>query len=275
MGHLESAHPLRNIERNDKGLDNVIDVTGMPQTAVVVGGSSDLAVAVLRKLGQRRLRAVVLAGPDDGRLSAAAEVVSSAGISDVSTMVFDVRDEGKSDRLVEDSASRLGSVDMVVVASGVLGSSELAELTSEGVLNDLTVNFTGPAAAVIAFVQLMRRQGYGRIIVFSSVAGVRVRRSNFVYGAAKAGLDGFCQGLSDALAGSGIDVMIVRPGFVHSKMTKGLRAAPFAVGVDEVADAVVRGLETGQRVVWCPKVLAVVFTGLRMLPQSVWRRLPM
>jgi decaprenylphospho-beta-D-erythro-pentofuranosid-2-ulose 2-reductase len=95
-----------------------------------------------------------------------------------------------------------------------------------------------------------------------------------VYGGAKAGLDGFCQGLGDALSGSGVELMIVRPGFVRTKMTAARTPAPFAASAEQVAASVVRGLEQGAEIVWVPKVLAVVFAGLRCLPRRVWRVLP-
>jgi len=111
-------------------------------------------------------------------------------------------------------------------------------------------NFAGPAAAMTAFARVMRAQGHGRIVVLSSVAGYRVRAANFVYGAAKAGLDGFGS-LGDALVGSG-ERDGGEAGFVRTKMTAGRKATPFASDAPEVADAVVRGLETGAEVVWVP-----------------------
>jgi len=120
----------------------------------------------------------------------------------------------------------------------------------------------------------LRRQGHGGIVVLSSVAGYRVRRSNFIYGSAKAGLDGFASGLGEALRGTGVTVQVVRPGFVRTKMTAGRPAAPFAVGPERVASDIVRGLQTGRAVIWSPGVLKWVFTILRLLPQALWRRVP-
>jgi decaprenylphospho-beta-D-erythro-pentofuranosid-2-ulose 2-reductase len=252
----------------------VNDVTGMPQTAVVIGGGSDLALAVMRRLASRRLRALVLVGRDIARLDQAAKELSDLGVKSVATLVSDVCDAGGHEALAHDCEQLLGSVDLVVVAAGSLGSAELDALRAEDVARSIETNFAGPAAAITAFATLMRAQGYGRIVVFSSVAGVRVRAANFVYGAGKAGLDAFCQGLGDALAGSGVQVVIVRPGFVRTKMTAGLSPAPFAVDGDAVAEAVVRGLERGSPVIWVPAALRVVFAALRLLPQAVWRRLP-
>jgi decaprenylphospho-beta-D-erythro-pentofuranosid-2-ulose 2-reductase len=120
----------------------------------------------------------------------------------------------------------------------------------------------------------LRRQGHGTLVVLSSVAGERVRKANYVYGATKAGLDGFAQGLNDALAGTGGRVLVVRPGFVHSKMTAGLKVAPFATTPPAVAEAVVSGLRRGAHTVWAPPVLRWVFTVMRHLPRAVWRRVP-
>ena len=121
------------------------------------------------------------------------------------------------------------SVDLVIVAVGELGSQAEDETDPDRIARMMTVNLTWPAAALSAVADQLRQQGHGRIIVLSSVAGFRIRRSNFVYGSAKAGLDGFAQGLGEALRGTGVSMHIVRPGFVRTKMTAGRTPAPFAV----------------------------------------------
>jgi len=138
----------------------------------------------------------------------------------------------------------------------------------------VTANFAGPAAAMTAFARVLSAQGHGRIIVLSSVAGYRVRAANLVYGAAKAGLDGFALGLGDALVGSGVKVMVVRPGFVRTKMTTGRSVPPLAIEASDVARAVVRGIEKDAEVVWAPQSLRYVFAILRIVPRSLWRLMP-
>ena len=152
--------------------------------------------------------------------------------------------------------------------------TDLATLDAAKVVALTTTNFTGPAAAMTEFARVMRTQGHGRIVVLSSVAGYRVRAANFVYGASKAGLDGFALGLGDALVGSGVTVMVVRPGFVRTKMTAGRKETPLAANASDVAKVVVRGLETGAIVVWAPPVLRYVFEIFRLVPRSLWRRMP-
>jgi decaprenylphospho-beta-D-erythro-pentofuranosid-2-ulose 2-reductase len=119
---------------------------------------------------------------------------------------------------------------------------------------------------------MFRSQGHGTLVVLSSVAAERARRDNFVYGSSKAGLDAFAQGLSDALVDVGARVLVVRPGFVHTRMTAGMKAAPFSTTPEAVANQVVRGLESGANVVWAPTVLRWVFAVLRHLPRGLWRR---
>jgi decaprenylphospho-beta-D-erythro-pentofuranosid-2-ulose 2-reductase len=118
-----------------------------------------------------------------------------------------------------------------------------------------------------------RRQGHGTLLVLSSVAGERARRANFVYGSSKAGLDSFSQGLGDALVGSGARVVVVRPGFVHTKMTAGMKAAPLSTTPEAVADAVVRGLEKGDEIIWAPAPLRFVMSAMRHLPRPVFRKI--
>jgi NAD(P)-dependent dehydrogenase (short-subunit alcohol dehydrogenase family) len=121
---------------------------------------------------------------------------------------------------------------------------------------------------------ILRAQGSGTLLVFSSVAGARVRRANYVYGSAKAGLDGFASGLADALHGSGARLLLVRPGFVIGRMTEGMAPAPFSSTPDAVADATVAALRAGRAEVWVPRALRPIFALARHAPCALWRRMP-
>ena len=250
------------------------DAFGRPQSVVVLGGTSDIALELVRRLAAARCRTVVLAGRDPARLArAGAELAPS--VERVATVTFDATDLGDADEIVTRCfAAAGGEVDLVVVAVGELGHQTDDEVDAARVARMLTVNATWPAAAMAVAARVLGGQGHGRILVLSSVAGYRVRRSNFVYGAAKAGLDGFARGLGEAVRGTGVSVHVVRPGFVRTKMTEGRPAAPLAVGPDRVAEDAIRGLERGQSVIWSPGVLRVVFGLLGLLPDAIWRKLP-
>jgi decaprenylphospho-beta-D-erythro-pentofuranosid-2-ulose 2-reductase len=250
------------------------DAMGMPQTAVVLGGSSDIARAVLRVLATHRLRHAVLAGRDEVALAGAAKELEALGTDKVETMAFDVTDVATHSDVARQIAERLGHVDLVLVAAGVLGDQGRDEHDPVATADVLRTNMVGPAAAMIAFADILRAQGTGRMVVLSSVAGVRVRRANFIYGASKEGLDGFAQGLAESLRGSGAALTIVRPGWVATRMTAGREPGPMATTPDAVAADVVRGLERGAATVWSPAPLKLVFAVLRVLPAALWRRLP-
>jgi decaprenylphospho-beta-D-erythro-pentofuranosid-2-ulose 2-reductase len=247
---------------------------GQPQTIVVLGGTSDIGVAIARALCSPVTRTIVLAcrNVDEGERTAASLRTDQI---EVAVVPFDAADTDRHEQVLADLAAAHGDLDVVVVAFGQLGDGEATSSDPAGAVRLATVNFTGAVSACIATANVMRRQGHGEIVVLSSVAGERVRRANAVYGATKAGLDGFAQGLSDTLEGTGVRVLIVRPGFVHSTMTTGMAAAPFAATPEQVAEVVVAGLRRRKRIVWTPGILRYVFMVLRHLPGPVWRRLPL
>ena len=250
------------------------DAFGDPQSVVVLGGTSDIASALLARVATSgRCRTAILAGRNELALADAARHLHERVLR-VETVHFDVTGDDAAttvDRCFESSGE---PVDLLVVAVGELGHQESDESDPRRVAEMVTVNFTWPAAALAAAAVRMRHQGHGRIVVLSSVAGYRVRRANFSYGAAKAGLDAFALGLSESLRETGITVHVVRPGFVHTKMTAGRPVAPLAVGPDRVANDVMCGLRAGRTVIWSPGILKWVFAVLRLLPATVWRKLP-
>jgi decaprenylphospho-beta-D-erythro-pentofuranosid-2-ulose 2-reductase len=253
----------------------VEDALGNPQSALVLGGGSDIALATLRLLVDRRLRTVVLAGRSTDALeSGPAEELRSRGATTVEVEPFDALDTGSHEALVDRVFDRHGHVDLVLAAFGVLGDQSRAEEDNDEALRIAATNYVGVVTTCLPVARRLRAQGHGTLVVLSSVAGERARRANFVYGSSKAGADAFAQGLGDALHGSGARVMVVRPGFVRSSMTEGMEEAPMATSPEAVGQAIVRGLEKGSEVVHVPPLLRVVFSGLRHLPRPVFRRMP-
>jgi decaprenylphospho-beta-D-erythro-pentofuranosid-2-ulose 2-reductase len=250
----------------------VLDAFAQPQSLVVLGGTSDIARAVVRSLAQRRCRTVVLAGRHAERLAAAREEALTAGATRVAPVLFDAQEPSGAAGTVDECFDAAGDVDMVLMAVGVL-SDPTTELDPARTLEIVTAGYTWPATALTRAAARLKAQGYGRLVVLSSAAAVRVRRTNFVYGSAKSGLDAFSLGLGEALRGTGVGVQVVRPGFVRTKMTAGLPAMPLATGPEAVADDVMRGLESGARVVWSPRLLGPAFGVLRNAPEPLWRRL--
>jgi decaprenylphospho-beta-D-erythro-pentofuranosid-2-ulose 2-reductase len=244
---------------------------GGVQSVLVLGGGSDIAAATLRKLVADRCTTVVLAVRDPASVADLVTELESAGASKVETIRFDARDTASHGAVITEAFSSHGDIDLVFSAFGVLGDQDTFDDDPAAAADAVIVNFAGQVSAITACASAMKAQGHGLIVVMSSVAGERVRKDNAVYGATKAGLDGFAQGLSDRLVGSGVKVMVVRPGFVHSKMTTGMEAAPFSTTPEAVADDIVAGITKGSAIVWSPGVLRWVFTVMRHLPRPIWR----
>jgi decaprenylphospho-beta-D-erythro-pentofuranosid-2-ulose 2-reductase len=244
------------------------------QSLVVLGGASDIGAAVADRLVQGGCRSVVLAGRHAERMEPVAERLRALGAEVAITHwdALDVADHGDAVKRAWAALPGGGDVDCVLLASGVLGDQSHLEGDPTAAAELMTANYTGPAATLLHVSRRLHEQGQGTIVVLSSVAGERVRRSNFVYGSSKAGLDGFAQGLGDSLAGSGVHVLVVRPGFVHTSMTEGKDPAPLATTPDAVAEAVAGGLSAGRDTVWVPGTFRYLMMAFRHLPRTVWRR---
>ena len=250
------------------------DSLGSVQSVLVLGAGSDIAHATLRALVARRARTIVLAARDPGSLAPLVAELRDLGAERVETIAFDAFDTEQSSALIDDVFTRVGDIDLAILAFGVLGDQDEAERDPDAAVDIARVNYLGPVSVGVPLAQRMRAQGHGTIVALSSVAGERARRSNFVYGSSKAGMDAFFQGLGDSLVGSGVKVMIVRPGFVHTKMTKGMDPAPLSTTADAVAAAIVRGLARGSETVWVPTPLRYVMSVLRHVPRPIFRKLP-
>ncbi|MFF4348110.1 decaprenylphospho-beta-D-erythro-pentofuranosid-2-ulose 2-reductase [Streptomyces sp. NPDC001530] len=248
------------------------DAFGIPQSLLILGGTSEIALATARRLVIRRTRTVWLAGRPSPALEQAAEQLRAMG-ADARTLAFDALDPA-SHETVLGKVFADGDVDMVLLAFGVLGDQARDEKEPAQAVRVAQTNYTGAVSAGLVCARALQAQGHGSLVVLSSVAGERARRANFIYGSSKAGLDAFAQGLGDALHGTGVHVMVVRPGFVRTKMTAGLPQAPLSTTPEAVATAVETGLRRRSETVWVPGALRLVMSALRHVPRPVFRRLP-
>jgi decaprenylphospho-beta-D-erythro-pentofuranosid-2-ulose 2-reductase len=253
----------------------VRDALGNVQSVLVLGGGSDIALSTVRRLVAGRTQTVVLAARHPERLASTADELRAAGAATVEVVEFDAEATGRHAGQIDELFDRFGDIDVVIIAFGVLGDQEAAEQDASLALDVARVNYLGSMSVAIPLAQRMKAQGHGTIVALSSVAGERARRSNFVYGSSKAGMDAFLQGLGDSLVGTGVRVMVVRPGFVHTKMTEGRAAAPLSTTPEAVADAIVDGLARGRETVWVPGTLRYVMSVLRHVPRVVFRKLPL
>jgi short-subunit dehydrogenase len=240
---------------------------------VVLGGRSEIGLAVAERLVRSAPRIVVLAARRSADLGSERERLLAAGATGVEVVEFDASDlDGHAG--VISAAFDGRAVAEVLVCFGVLGDQARAEDDPGHALEVVHIDYVAQVGVLTRLAMVMRERRAGRIVVFSSIAGARVRRANYVYGSAKAGLDGFATGLADALEGTGVSLTLVRPGFVVGRMTAGMDPAPFSRTPDQVADAVVAGLDRGREVIWVPPILALVSALMSVVPRALWRRMP-
>lgn len=252
----------------------VLDATGPGTTrTLLVGGNSEIGLAIVRRLRADGPVSAVLLGRDPDRLRDACAVLQGDDVSPVAIEVVDAEDVGGHERAVARAVDRSGGVDVVVLAVGRLGAQAGLDADRDEAAEVMRVNFVGSGSLLLESVRRLRDQGHGTVIVLSSVAAERPRASNAIYGAAKAGVDALAQGLADATADDGVRVLVVRPGFVMTKMTAGLKPAPMSTTPEAVADATVRALKTRAHTIWVPARLRWIFALLRHVPRGVFRRL--
>lgn len=249
---------------------------GSVQSLLVLGGASDIGAAVAERLVSDGCSSVVLAGRHPDAMEPVADRLRGTGEGvSVSVTAWDALDVGSHGDAVKagwEAVEGGSDIDCVVLAVGVLGDQAGFEANPGSAAEVIGTNYTGAVTTLLHVASRMREQGHGTIIVLSSVAGERARKSNYVYGSTKAGLDTFAQGLGDALVSDGIRVIVVRPGFVHTSMTEGKEAAPLATSPDKVADAVAKALAGRQETVWVPNAFRFLMSAFRHLPRTLWRK---
>ncbi|WP_225825114.1 decaprenylphospho-beta-D-erythro-pentofuranosid-2-ulose 2-reductase [Streptomyces naphthomycinicus] len=246
--------------------------TALPRSLLVLGGTSEIALATVRRLIARRTRTVWLAGRPSPALEQAAESLRALG-ADARTVAFDALD-AESHETVLGKVFAEGTVDMVLFAFGIPGDQAHDERDPVRAVRIARTNYTGAVSAGLVAGRALQAQGHGSLVVLSSAAAERVRRADFIHGSSKAGLDAFAQGLGDALYGTGVHVMVVRPGFVRTRRTAGRHRPPLATTPEAVATAIELGLRRRSETVWVPGALRLLMAALRHTPRPLFRRLP-
>jgi decaprenylphospho-beta-D-erythro-pentofuranosid-2-ulose 2-reductase len=252
----------------------MLDSVGNPQTILLLGGTSEIGLAICeRYLRTAPARIVLAALPDDpGRDDAVAQM-TAAGARSVELIDFDAVDTEIHPKVM-DEAFAGGDVDVAIVAFGLLGDAEELWQNQRKAVQIAEINYTAAVSVGVLLADRMRAQGFGQIIAMSSAAGERVRRSNFVYGSTKAGLDGFYLGLGEALREYGVRVLVIRPGQVRTRLSAHIKEAPLTVDKEYVAELAVTASAKGKELVWAPGAFRYVMMVLRHIPRRIFRKLP-
>lgn len=246
----------------------MLNAVGMPQHIVLFGGNSDIGVAIAEEYLKKGPMRVTLMNRTEP--TAAIAAVEKAG-GTATFIEFDATDFD-SHPAVFDKIE--GDIDVAIVAFGILGDNEEQWQNQAKAVQAAQVNYTGAVSVGVLLAERMKAQHHGTIVALSSVAGVKVRRSNFVYGSTKAGFDGFFTQLGEALREFGVHVLVVRPGQVRTKMSAGVKEAPLTVDREDVAKAVVAGVHNRKEEIWVHPAFQAVMLVLQHIPKPIFRKLP-
>ncbi|OBI75361.1 decaprenylphospho-beta-D-erythro-pentofuranosid-2-ulose 2-reductase [Mycobacterium sp. E740] len=258
----------------------MIDAVGNPQAILLLGGTSEIGLAICERYLRNANARIILADlPNHPGQDNAIAAMKAAGAKSVEWIDFDGTDTAAHPAVI-DAAFAQGDVDVAIVAFGLLGNAEELWQDQRKAVQVAQINYTAAVSVGVLLGEKMRAQGFGRIIAMSSAAGERVRRSNFVYGSTKAGLDGFYLGLGEALREYGVRVLVIRPGQVRTTTTiehwkaTGAKEAPFTVDKEDVAELAVTASARGKELVWAPGAFRYVMMVLRHIPRPIFRKLP-
>lgn len=252
----------------------MINAVGTPQKLLLLGGTSEIGLAICEEyLSTGRMKVVLACLPGDPQTEAAVAQMEAAGASEVEVIDFDALAFDSHPGVI-DQAWAGDDVDLAIVAFGMLGDAEELWQNQKQAVLAAELNYTGAVSVGVLLGQKMKKQGYGQIIAMSSVAGERVRRSNFVYGSTKAGLDGFYLNLGEALAEFGPRVLVIRPGQVRTRMSADVDEAPLTVDKEDVARLAVASVRKKKDLVWAPPAFRYVMLVLKNIPRPIFRKLP-
>ncbi len=249
---------------------------GVAQNIVLFGGTSEIGQAILKRVVKPGVSRVVLVSRNlDQAESSTTSLADRFPEVDFHHIRFDASDAASMQDVVRAVTDEIGDIDVAIVSQGLLNEGVDYYANPSGLIDMANVNFTATMTLLYSLANQLKSQGYGKIVLLSSVAGERVRKGNPAYGATKAGIDGFALALDHELVGTGASLLVVRPGFVSTKMTAGMKKAPFSTDADSVAAIVEKGIATDKKVVWAPGILRWMFLILKNVPLPVWRRLPL
>ena len=252
----------------------MIDGLGSVQSVVLIGGTSEIGIATLREMGKRkRLQRIILCGRQSENLQRTAEILAvDFANAKIELFPMDMVDSGTLSLVIEEIFDG-GRIDVVVMAAGVLPDATRVMDDAQYAVESAKVNFLGPLEIGTAALGRFKKQGHGTLVVISSVAAERPRKDNYVYGAAKAGIDAWANGAADAVAGTAVRVLVVRPGMVRTRMSAGIPEAPLTSNPDDVAKVIAGRLSRGPVTVWVPGKLRWLMFVLRHLPRPIFRKI--
>lgn len=245
-----------------------------PSKVLILGATSAIAIATARQLAARKA-SFYLVARSDSKLEAVAGDLQTRGATSVTRMAMDLDDTARHPHMLESAAEALGTIDLALIAHGVLGDQDRAQADYSAAEAILRTNLLSAVSLCTWLGNYFEKQGGGVLAAISSVAGDRGRKSNYVYGMSKGALNIFLDGLRNRIDRHGVHVLTIRPGFVSTPMTAHLRQNALFADPKTIAKGIVKAIEHRKDVVYLPAIWAPIMLIIRSIPQSVFKRLNM
>lgn len=243
------------------------------QRVVIFGATSGIAEATAREFAKDGA-AFVLVGRSVEALGDLGADLKVRGAASVETLQADLGDINTLPGLCAQARDRLGSVDVALIAHGVLPDQEVCEASAEALLDALQINSISPAVLMSELVQFMLVQGHGSLVVLSSVAGDRGRPSNYIYGASKAMLSILGEGMALKLKERGVKVLVVKPGFVDTKMTAAFEKGALWASAAQVGGHIAKAVRAGKSgVLYTPRWWELIMLIIKLAPGFIVKRM--
>jgi len=241
---------------------------------LIIGATSAIATEVARQFAKQGASLSLLAR-NQSKLDKVAQDLAVRGATIMHTATFDGNDLASPERLLEESFRRTGDIDAALIAHGELPDQNECQKSSPRTLDAIRCNLLSPIAFLTWLGNYFEAQKRGNITVICSVAGDRGRQSNYVYGASKAGLSTFVQGLRNRLTPAGVSVTTIKPGFVDSPMTQHLPKGPLFASAERVGKRIHKAMMRGESVVYAPFFWRPIMLIIQHIPESIFRKLRM
>jgi decaprenylphospho-beta-D-erythro-pentofuranosid-2-ulose 2-reductase len=239
---------------------------------MIVGATSTIAHETAKMFAADGAELFLVARSQD-KLATVADDLKVRGAKRVETCLLDLTDLDKHAEMFNAAVTALGGLDVLLIAHGTLSDEKASEQSAAYTLNEMTINFTSIVSVLTIAANYFEQQKTGCIAAISSVAGDRGRSNNYVYGAAKAGLNAFLSGMRGRLYKSGVSVLTVKPGPVDTPMTAGLKKNPLFADPAKVGAAIYRGMQSGQDVLYTPWFWRYIMFILTHVPESIFKRM--
>ena len=246
--------------------------SAFPSRVLILGATSGIAIAVARLLTARGA-SFFLVARDSEKLRAVELDLRTRGAASVDCRVLNLNDTASHPAMLADAASSLGFIDLAFLAHGILGNQAETESSFPAAAAILETNLLSAVSLITWLANYFEASGQGTLAVLSSVAGDRGRRSNYIYGASKAGLNAMLAGVRNRIDRSGVNVLTIKPGWVDTPMTAGIEPNLLFVSPDRAARDILRAIAKRKDIAYVPGFWAVIMFVVRCLPESVFKRL--